>query len=77
MSHFEMYLNTMNQIQSNSSKIKSFYQIRIIKLTAENIEKTELPKFISDFLKFTFEVVSLEGAYKRSCFYIWKRGFDT
>ena len=39
MSHFEMYLNAMNQIQSNSSKIKSFYQIGIIKLAQQKILK--------------------------------------
>ena len=51
----------MNQIQSNSSKIKSFLSNWDNKISpTENIEKTELPKFISDFLKFTFEVISLE-----------------
>tara|TARA_B100001996_G_scaffold142571_1_gene108470 strand:- start:4037 stop:4795 length:759 start_codon:yes stop_codon:yes gene_type:complete len=61
MSHFEMYLNAMNQIQSNSSKIKSFLSNWDNKISpTENIEKNELPKFISDFLKFTFEVISLD-----------------
>tara|TARA_B100001113_G_scaffold124164_1_gene101348 strand:- start:2117 stop:2875 length:759 start_codon:yes stop_codon:yes gene_type:complete len=61
MSHFEMYLNAMNHIQSDSSKIKYFLSNWDNKLSpTENIEKNKLPKFISDFLKFTFDVISLD-----------------
>ena len=61
MSHYEMYLNSMALIKSDSSKIKSLINSWDINLNAEkNIENENLPFFIKNFLKFTFKIISLE-----------------
>lgn len=74
MSHFEMYLNAMNHIQSDISKIKSFLSNWDNKFSAtENIENEKLPKFVSDFLKFTFEVISLNKDYVTAAVFTFGR----
>ena len=74
MSHFEMYLNAMNDIQSDISKIKSFLSNWDNKISpTENVEKEKLPKFVSDFLKFTFEVISLNKDYVTAAVFTFGR----
>ena len=74
MSHFEMYLNAMNDIQSDLSKVKSFLSNWDNKISpTENIEKEKLPKFVSDFLKFTFEVISLNKEHVTAAVFTFGR----
>ena len=74
MSHFEMYLNAMNDIQSDLSKVKSFLSNWDNKISpTENIEKEKLPKFVSDFLKFTFKVISLNKEHVTAAVFTFGR----
>ena len=74
MSHYEMYLNSMALIKSDSSKIKSLINNWDINLTAEkNIENENLPFFIKNFLKFTFKIISLDKPYITSAVFTFGR----
>ena len=57
-SHFELYLESMKKIGSNTNKINDFIN-EIIKTNSHKnaIEKCSIPKGISDFLNFTFETI--------------------
>ena len=74
MSHYEMYLNSMALIKSDSSKIKSLINNWDINLTAEkNIENENLPFFIKNFLKFTFKIISLDKPHITSAVFTFGR----
>jgi hypothetical protein len=58
MSHFEMYLQAMDQVGASTSEINQFIKnLESSKSIIDQIESTELPHFIKEFLKFTFEVI--------------------
>ena len=64
-SHYEMYIDAMDQIQVNTSKIKAFitsiengYSIEIA------LEKHKIDRAIADFIKFTFEVINSGKAHR-------------
>jgi len=74
MSHYEMYLNSMALIKSDSSKIKSLINNWDINLNAEkNIENENLPFFIKNFLKFTFKIISLDKPHITSAVFTFGR----
>ena len=74
MSHYEMYLSSMALVKSDSSKIKSLVKNWDINLTADkNIENEHLPLFIENFLKFTFNIISLNKPYVTSAVFTFGR----
>ena len=74
MSHYEMYLNSMSLIESDSHKIKSLIKNWDINLTADkNVENEKLPNFIENFLKFTFKIISLNKPHITSAVFTFGR----
>ena len=74
MSHYEMYLNSMSLIESDSHKIKSLIKNWDINLTADkNVENEKLPDFIENFLKFTFKIISLNKPHITSAVFTFGR----
>jgi len=64
-SHYEMYIDAMDQIQVNTSKIKAF----ITSIENGNsieiaLEKHKIDRAIADFIKFTFEVINSGKAHR-------------
>ena len=58
MSHFEMYLESMNQVGASTQAMKHFLSTLHASTTIQqHIESTKLPSYIKEFLKFTFEVI--------------------
>ena len=58
MSHFEMYLESMDQVGASTSAMKHFLSTLHASTTIQqHIESTKLPSYIKEFLKFTFEVI--------------------
>ena len=58
VSHFELYVESMNKIGSDTSKIHQFVdEIIETKSHTKAIEKCSIPNGISDFLNFTFETI--------------------
>ena len=58
MSHFEMYLESMDQIGASTQAMKHFLSTLHTSPTIQHhIESAELPSYIKEFLKFTFEVI--------------------
>jgi hypothetical protein len=58
MSHFEMYLESMDQVGASTQAMKHFLSTLHTSPTIQHhIESAELPSYIKEFLKFTFEVI--------------------
>ncbi len=61
MSHYEMYLEAMDQINANTKRIKTFVnkieEGRSVKSALENVQAE---KTIREFVEFTFEVLATE-----------------
>tara|TARA_B110000971_G_scaffold16918_1_gene15628 strand:- start:233 stop:1006 length:774 start_codon:yes stop_codon:yes gene_type:complete len=58
MSHFEMYLESMDQVGASTQAMKHFLSTLHASTTIQqHIESTKLPSYIKEFLKFTFEVI--------------------
>ncbi|MDA8923396.1 DUF3050 domain-containing protein [Flavobacteriaceae bacterium] len=58
MSHFEMYLQSMEEAGANTAPITEFLaQLNQENNVEELIAKTSLPEYVSDFLSFTFSTI--------------------
>ncbi|MBL6447835.1 DUF3050 domain-containing protein [Fulvivirga sp. 29W222] len=58
-SHFEMYLDAMDQVEANTSQINSFIQLINEGATVKQAtEKTNLDKVVADFMAFTFNIIA-------------------
>ena len=65
MSHFEMYLEAMGQINADTSAIKMMVNnIKSGNTVFDAIEKARLPVYISDFLNFTFKIIKEGKSHK-------------
>lgn len=65
MSHFEMYLEAMGQINADTSTIKMMVNdIKSGNTVFDAIEKARLPVYISDFLNFTFKIIKEGKSHK-------------
>ena len=65
MSHFEMYLEAMGQINADTSGIKKMVEnLKSGNTVYEAIEKADLPVYISDFLNFTFKIIEEGKTHK-------------
>lgn len=57
-SHFEMYLEAMEELEADTFKINSFINgITSLDDINDHIAKTELPEYVSDFITFTFDTI--------------------
>jgi len=57
-SHFEMYLEAMQQIGADLSKINQFIEHIQSGISVENaLNKIDLPSSVADFVKFSFSVI--------------------
>ena len=58
MSHFEMYLQSMEQVGASTSAMKYFLStLNASPSIQHHIDSAELPSYIKEFLKFTFDVI--------------------
>ena len=65
MSHFEMYLNAMDQVNADSNGIKKIIaELNNGKNIFDIISASNLPSYISDFLKFTFSIIEEGKTHK-------------
>ena len=69
-SHFEMYLDAMSQIGSNTNEIKKFISlIESGKTPAQSFEEIKIEKKVLDFVSFTFEIINTNKPHLiASCF---------
>ncbi|WP_053971421.1 DUF3050 domain-containing protein [Mangrovimonas sp. ST2L15] len=64
-SHFEMYLDAMNQIGANTHTIQNF--IDLISKGASidsSLDSVKIQKETADFIKFTFDIIATEEPHK-------------
>ena len=65
MSHFEMYLEAMGQINADTSAIMMMVNnLKSGNTVFDAIEKARLPVYISDFLNFTFKIIEEGKSHK-------------
>lgn len=65
MSHFELYISAMNQIEANTSKIYTVIEkIKQRENYRSVINECNIPEEIKDFLNFTFDVIESGEPHK-------------
>jgi hypothetical protein len=63
-SHFEMYLDAMNQIDANTNSIKSFIKLIESEKSVEYaLDDIHIDKRVSDFVKFSFEIIETQKSH--------------
>jgi hypothetical protein len=73
-SHFEMYLNAMNQINANTAGIKDILKyLKAGKNIFDIINQINLPYHIKDFLRFTFEIIEESKTHKIAAVFTFGR----
>ncbi|KPM31091.1 Hypothetical protein I595_3070 [Croceitalea dokdonensis DOKDO 023] len=64
-SHFEMYLDAMNEVGADTRPIHAFLQsVSDVNTINKAIKKAGLPEYIADFLNFTFSIISTGEPHK-------------
>lgn len=64
-SHFEMYLDAMQNFDADLSKIESFLtHISQTNSVDQALEITEIPPAVKNFIKFTFDTIASNDAHK-------------
>ena len=64
LSHFEMYLEAMQACNANTEQISNFVKNLSTNSVFDAIEEQNLSKCISEFLKFTFEIIEKGNAHE-------------
>ena len=73
-SHFEMYLNGMNQINANTDGIEDMLnRLKAGENIFNIIDQTNLPYHIKDFLRFTFEIIEESKTHKIAAVFTFGR----
>ena len=73
-SHFEMYLNAMNQINANTDGIEDMLNhLKAGGNIFEIIDQINLPYYIKDFLRFTFEIIEESKTHKIAAVFTFGR----
>ena len=73
-SHFEMYLNAMNQIRANTNGIKDMLnRLKNGGNIFDIIDLINLPYHISDFLRFTFKIIEEGKTHKIAAVFTFGR----
>jgi hypothetical protein len=73
-SHFEMYLNAMNQINANTHGIEDMLNhLKAGGNIFDIIDKINLPYHVKDFLRFTFEIIEEGKTHKIAAVFTFGR----
>ena len=73
-SHFEMYLNAMSQINANTDGIEEMLNhLKAGGNIFEIIDQINLPCYIKDFLRFTFEIIDESKTHKIAAVFTFGR----
>lgn len=73
-SHFEMYLNAMNQINANTDGIEEMLNhLKAGGNIFDIIDQINLPYHIKDFLRFTFEIIEESKTHKIAAVFTFGR----
>ena len=73
-SHFEMYLNAMNQINANTDGIEDMLNhLKAGGNIFDIIDQTNLPYHIKDFLRFTFKIIEEGKTHKIAAVFTFGR----
>ena len=73
-SHFEMYLNAMSQINANTHGIEDMLnRLKAGENIFNIINQTNLPYHITDFLRFTFEIIEEGKTHKIAAVFTFGR----
>jgi len=73
-SHFEMYLNAMNQINANTDGIEDMLnRLKDGENIFNIINQANLPYHIKDFLRFTFEIIEESKTHKIAAVFTFGR----
>ena len=74
VSHFEMYLNAMRQIGANTLVIENLLsQLQNGKHIFDIIKQMELPSYVTDFLRFTFQTIEESKTHKIAAVFTFGR----
>jgi hypothetical protein len=74
VSHFEMYLNAMRQIGANTLVIENLLsQLQNGKNIFDIIKQMELPSYVTDFLRFTFQTIEESKTHKIAAVFTFGR----
>jgi len=64
-SHFEMYLDAMEEVGASTIKVDEFLaKITVIDNVSQDIEHSELNRAVKEFLRFTFEILQTKAPHK-------------
>lgn len=64
-SHYEMYLDAMQEVGANTSKINAFVrQIEASETVENSLEKTAVVSAVKEFVSYTFQVVDSKETHK-------------
>ncbi|MDX1904287.1 MAG: DUF3050 domain-containing protein [Thermonemataceae bacterium] len=72
-SHFEMYLDAMEQVGANTKPIQQFLAYLQIYSLREALQKTSLHPAIENFVKFTFEIIESEKTCLQAAIFTYGR----
>ncbi|MHA7944072.1 DUF3050 domain-containing protein [Formosa sp. 3Alg 14/1] len=73
-SHFEMYLDGMEQIGANTTLITTFTELIENKIPVSKAAKlVYIPDFIKDFIEFTFNIIAKEKPHVMAAVFIFGR----
>ncbi len=74
MSHFEMYLQAMQQANANTQSIESFIgALNQQKNISEALQIAQAPQAIKDFVNFTFSIINTNEAHKIAAVFTFGR----
>ena len=74
VSHFEMYLNAMRQINANTQSIEKLLgRLKVGNNIFEAIDRAELPEHVSNFLNFTFRIIEEGKTHKIAAVFTFGR----
>ena len=64
-SHFEMYLDAMEEVGADTSKITYFLkQLSVLKSVEESLESTTIIASVKEFVSFTFKIINTKETHK-------------
>ena len=74
VSHFEMYLNAMRQINANTQSIEKLLdRLREGNDIFDTIERAGLPEYVTNFLNFTFRIIEEGKTHKIAAVFTFGR----
>ena len=73
-SHFEMYLDAMQQVNANTNEINNFIKLIELGNSVEySLNEINIDKRVADFVKFSFSIIETNKPHPCSvCVYFWQ-----